>query len=66
MYTSLLVFLLLCSLQLSTQTVSSQPKTSFKNIIAFGDSYTDNGSQTKFYESKSKDISPDRLANNVI
>ncbi|KAI8091879.1 GDSL lipase/esterase [Thamnidium elegans] len=52
-----------CLLSVSIQTVlPDSPKPNFKNIIAFGDSYTDNGSFSKFYKSKSYRISKSSLS----
>ncbi|GAA5794922.1 hypothetical protein HPULCUR_000270 [Helicostylum pulchrum] len=52
------VLLISCLLSVSIQTVlPNPPKPNFKNIIAFGDSYTDNGSFSKFYKSKTYRIS---------
>lgn len=54
--------LISCLLSVSIQTVlPNPPKPNFKNIIAFGDSYTDNGSFSKFYKSKTYRISKSRL-----
>ncbi|KAG2196576.1 hypothetical protein INT47_004879, partial [Mucor saturninus] len=55
------VILISYALQLSVQADSLQPKTIFQNVIAFGDSYTDNGSQTRFYTDGSNEISPNSL-----